>query len=194
MGRAAAIYGSILESTDDGIRKCLTFIRLPDHAFVSDHFDRAVAAASDDGLLVEDGTLLLPNVNRDEIEMVSVDQRGTITSSRGRYNYYNQFSFGPDDRHCVFFCSLPAEHYPSRFHSGEPHFAAFINGRVRMTWWFRAETTIQFAFARNPKRAMTYAHKSQASFLARHPLLNVCYDQTQAVAAKIAAELIGKNR
>ena len=190
MGRAASVFASVLEVREDKIVETahiVTFSRVP---FISDHFERTNIKEGVKAVALLDGTLMIFDVDEDEIKIHEYRQQGTIKGDLIRFTYTNEFFWGPDDVFSVYCMILPQNYYPKVFIAPDPHFAARINGRIRITWWFKEKVKVALQVERNEKKSAKFTYIDAPNFIEKHPMAKVAYREAKDLIARVISNQI----
>ena len=159
MGFVGAIFGSVLDRIDDGIVDTAYQVHFPTDVWVSDHYDRTRMEFQPgmERISLFDGTMVA-FADPSRAKFRSYPQTGTVQGSVDRFDYVNEIHMSPDHFFCVYFLNLPKYYLPKSYIvPAEPHFAARVGERIRITWWFREESKIKIGLTieKNEKKYRT---------------------------------------
>jgi len=192
MGYATTIFGSILTPRENEVLDQAYRIHFNKIAFVSDHYDRKNQPRSFglETLSLFDGTLLA-FIDPTQVNIEKYPQGGTIKGSVNRFFYINQFFVGQSDIFSIYFLILPKEYFPRRFIvPREPHFAARVGDRIRITWWFKDQFEVKLEIEKNRKKYLGFDFIDDPGFLEKHPRALAAYQEVQNLSAKVLGEIV----
>lgn len=190
MGKAASVFASILEVREDKIVETAHLVTFSTVPFISDHFDRVNIEEGIKAIALLDGTLMVFDVDEDEIKIHDYQQQGTIKGGLTRFTYTNEFFWGPHDVFSVYCMILPPNYYPKAFIAPAPHFAARINGRIRATWWFTEKVKVALQVERNEKKSAKFRYIDAPNFIDKHPLARGAYQEAKDLIARVISSQI----
>lgn len=192
MGYTGALFGSELFVRDNEIGELMHHVsfRDIDAVYISDHYDRSkyVPDANMKKISLFDGTLLA-FVDPDKVILKEYDQLGSINGTPDDFEYVNEVFFGPNDRFCIFFMILPMSYYPKRFFAPDnPHFAARVGNKIRITWWFKESIQIKLRIKLDAKQFNKFDYIDSATLTEKHPNAVAAYREVERLAAATIGE------
>ena len=84
---------------------------------------------------------------------------------------------------------LPKYYYPQKYYvPSNPHFAARVGDKIRMTWWFKETIQLKLQIKHDEKKFNEFDYIESATFVEKNPAALLAYRQVESIAAKTLGE------